>query len=85
MAANEEAWRHGASPASLVDWTWADYMLRMQDDVVLATGKLRRAGFTACMETEAAWFERLDQLATLGMVPAWHRPLQEKHEEGKVQ
>lgn len=84
MAANEAAWRHGARLASLVDWTWADYMLRMQDDVVLATGKLRRAGFTACMETEAAWFERLDELATLGMVPAWHRPLQEKHEEGKV-
>ncbi len=55
--------------AGLVNWTWADYMLRMENDVILELGKGRRAGFHDCLDTEPVFLARLDQLRTNRVIP----------------
>ena len=53
----------------LVDWRWADYMFRMENDVVLETGKIRRAGFNDCIDSEATLFQRFRQLRENHIIP----------------
>ncbi|WP_077002897.1 SDR family oxidoreductase [Variovorax sp. KK3] len=55
--------------ATVVNWSWVDYMLRMEHDVVLETGKIRRAGFHDCIETDAVFIERLRELQEAGVLP----------------
>jgi len=54
---------------SIVNWGWVDYMLRMQHDVVLETGKIRRAGFHACVETDRVFVQRLRELQEQRVLP----------------
>lgn len=66
--------KHGlrnADLASMVDWSWADYMFRtaFANDVVFELGKIRRAGFHACLDSEAAFVERLTQLQAMRLIP----------------
>ena len=56
--------------ASIVNWTWMDYMLRMEHDVVLETGKIRRAGFHDCIETDTVFVQRLKELQENKVLPA---------------
>ena len=66
------AHRHGLRPVDIcriVDWRWMDYMLRQSHDIVLATGKIRRAGFHDCIETDATLVQRLRELQASEVLP----------------
>ena len=53
----------------LVDWNWADYMFRMAYDVVMETGKIRRAGFHDSLDTAETFIGRLRQLQEQRIIP----------------
>lgn len=55
--------------AKLVNWTWADYMLRTENDVLLELGKARRAGFHDCIDSEAALLDRIRELQVNRIIP----------------
>jgi nucleoside-diphosphate-sugar epimerase len=55
--------------ASIVNWSWVDYMLQMENDVVLETGKIRRAGFHDCIETDTTFVQRLRELQENKVIP----------------
>jgi nucleoside-diphosphate-sugar epimerase len=66
--------RHGLRQPelrALVDWKWADYMFNQafSNDVVLELGKIRRAGFASCVDTDAALLARFEQLRSLRFIP----------------
>jgi nucleoside-diphosphate-sugar epimerase len=66
------AQRHGLQAldiADAVDWEWMDFMLSIEHDVVLEIGKARRAGFDACLETEACLFANLEALRARRILP----------------
>ncbi|MET0167421.1 MAG: SDR family oxidoreductase [Vicinamibacterales bacterium] len=77
MASNEPLWqriveRNDLRPSrltGLVNWSWANYMLTMEHDVVLEIGKIRRAGFHDCIDTESTFVERLRELQTQRLLP----------------
>ncbi|ABE29373.1 NAD dependent epimerase/dehydratase family protein [Paraburkholderia xenovorans LB400] len=77
MADNEAAWARmveryrlqAASIAKLVDWNWADYMFRMEYDVLMETGKIRRAGFQDCVDTTERFLARFRQLQQQQIIP----------------
>jgi nucleoside-diphosphate-sugar epimerase len=54
---------------SIVNWGWLDYMLRMEHDVVLETGKVRSAGFHGCIQTDSVFLERLHELQEHRVLP----------------
>jgi nucleoside-diphosphate-sugar epimerase len=54
---------------NIVNWAWLDYMLRMDNDVILETGKIRRAGFHDCIETGEVFVQRLAELQSNGILP----------------
>lgn len=65
--------RHGLRSidiAKIVDWAWMDYMLRMPHDVLLEIGKIRRAGFHECIETDRMLVQRLRELQEYKVIPA---------------
>jgi nucleoside-diphosphate-sugar epimerase len=65
--------RAGLRPVQIeriVNWGWVDYMLRMEHDVVLETGKIRRAGFHECIETDEVFVERLRELQEQRVLPS---------------
>ena len=78
MPQQEAAWRRLTDRAGLrntdirtiVNWGWLDYMLRMEHDVVLETGKIRRAGFHDCIETDSVFVQRLRELQECKVLPA---------------
>lgn len=77
MPLQGELWRRIAQEAglralaieSIVNWDWVDYMLRMEHDVVLETGKIRRAGFHDCLDTGDVFVERLRELQEKKVLP----------------
>lgn len=67
------AQRHGLREIAIgriVNWGWVDYMLRMSHDVLLETGKIRRAGFHECIETDSMFVQRLRELQQHKVIPA---------------
>jgi hypothetical protein len=54
----------------IVNWAWVDYMLRMAHDVILETGKIRRAGFHDCIATDEVFVQRLHELQGDKVLPA---------------
>jgi nucleoside-diphosphate-sugar epimerase len=54
---------------SIVNWRWVDNVLRMEHDVVLETGKIRRAGFHDFIETDTVFLERLRELQEHKVLP----------------
>lgn len=68
--AEREGLRQGDLLA-LVDWRWAEYMFHtaFAKDVLFETGKIRRAGFHDCQDTDAALTQRFEQLRTLRLIP----------------
>jgi nucleoside-diphosphate-sugar epimerase len=77
MRAQADTWeglrlRHGLQgPAyeALVDWTWAEYMLRIDHEVLVAQHRLRSAGFTRYPDTAELLLGRFDELAAAGVIP----------------
>lgn len=70
---NRIAQRHGLRDIDIgriVNWGWVDYMLRMSHDVLLETGKIRRAGFHECIETDSMFVQRLRELQQHKVIPA---------------
>ena len=64
--------RHGLKIANihdLIDWNWADYMLRFTDDVVLATNKIRAHGFDRYVDTAGRLKRRMDELVEKKIIP----------------
>lgn len=64
--------RHGLRKIDInriVNWAWVDYMLRMSHDVLLETGKIRRAGFHECIETDRMFVQRLRELQQHKVLP----------------
>lgn len=59
----------GIELKSIVNWGWLDYMLRMEHDVVLETGKIRNAGFHDCIQTDNVFVERLRELQEHKVLP----------------
>lgn len=53
----------------IVNWAWVDYMLRMAHDVILETGKIRRAGFHDCIATDEVFVQRLRELQDHKVLP----------------
>ena len=69
---NRIARRHGLRDIDIgriVNWSWMDYMLRQGHDIVLATGKIRRAGFHDCIETDEVFVQRLRELQEHRVLP----------------
>lgn len=56
---------------ALVNWHWADYMFKtaFSNDVVFELGKIRRAGFSSCIDSETALLGRFEELRELGLIP----------------
>lgn len=56
---------------ALVDWQWADYMFKhaFANDVIFELGKIRRAGFDGCLDSEATLLGRFDELRSLRFIP----------------
>jgi nucleoside-diphosphate-sugar epimerase len=77
MPGQDALWQRIAQQADLrslplegiVNWSWVDYMLRMEHDVLLETGKIRRAGFHASLETGEVFVERLRELQEQRVLP----------------
>ncbi len=56
---------------ALVNWQWADYMFKtaFANDVLFELGKIRRAGFDGCVDSEVALLGRFDELRGLRLIP----------------
>ena len=54
---------------SLCDWNFADYILKTEWDVMASTIKIRQAGFSACVDTEQMYINRLQEMRHAGILP----------------
>ena len=64
--------RYGLKPrpiAQAAAWDFADFVLRQEWDVFSDLGRLRRAGFNACVDTEAMFVGQLDQYRAARLLP----------------
>jgi nucleoside-diphosphate-sugar epimerase len=55
----------------LVNWSWADYLFRMEYDTVLELGQIRRAGFHAYPDVEGSFLRRFSELQERRIIPSW--------------
>jgi hypothetical protein len=64
--------RHGLEPRSLeslASWEFADFVFAKEWDLLTDTGRLRRAGFNACVDTIAMIRDQLDQYRDARLLP----------------
>ena len=64
--------RHGLrqrSLESLASWEFADFVFAKEWDLVTDTGRLRRAGFNACVDTIAMLRDQLNQYREARLLP----------------
>jgi hypothetical protein len=64
--------RHELEPrslGSLASWEFADFVFEKEWDLLTDTGKLRRAGFNACVDTIAMIHDQLDQYRDARLLP----------------
>jgi len=64
--------RHGLEPRSLeslASWEFADFVFAKEWDLLTDTGRLRRAGFNACVDTVAMVRDQLDQYRDARLLP----------------
>ena len=77
MADKGELWqrmvkRHGLVPhpfEQLAAWTFGDFVFGSDYDIVSDTGKVRRAGFAECMDTEQMFLDLFARLRTARVIP----------------
>ena len=55
--------------AGLVDWKFLEFVFSIKYDIVLALGKIRRAGFTQHPDTMSRFRKRFDEYITHGILP----------------
>jgi nucleoside-diphosphate-sugar epimerase len=70
----EMAARHGlAQPelAPLVNWRFLEFIFAIEYDIVLALGKIRRAGFARHPDTTEGFFKRFDEYRRAGIIPTF--------------
>jgi len=53
----------------ICDWTFADYILKTEWDVMASTTKIRQHGFHACVDTEERYLELLGELQAKRVIP----------------
>lgn len=58
-----------AKLAQLVNWKFLEFMFTIEFDVVLALGKIRRAGFTQHPDTISEFKKRFDEYVREGILP----------------
>jgi nucleoside-diphosphate-sugar epimerase len=64
--------RHGLQPrlfASLASWEFADFVFEKEWDMLSDTGKLRRAGFNACVDTIVMLRDQIEQYREAKLLP----------------
>jgi len=64
--------RHGLEPrslASLASWEFADFVFGKEWDLLTDTGRLRRAGFNACVDTVAMLRDQLERYREVNLLP----------------
>jgi nucleoside-diphosphate-sugar epimerase len=64
--------RHGLQPRSLeslASWEFADFVFEKEWDLLTDTGRLRRAGFNACVDTIAMIRDQLDSYRDARLLP----------------
>lgn len=64
--------RHGLEPIAyddLVRWPFVDYCLSRDYDVMTDTLKIRRAGFTACLDSEAMFLRLFAEFRERRVIP----------------
>jgi hypothetical protein len=64
--------RHGLRPIAyeeLVAWPFVDYCLSRDYDVMTDTLKIRRAGFTDCLDSEAMFLDLFRQFRAMRVIP----------------
>ena len=64
--------RHGLKPRSLeslASWEFADFVFAKEWDLLTDTGRLRRAGFNACVDTIAMLLDQLNQYREARLLP----------------
>lgn len=77
MLEYSELWRkltekHGLNYpdfAGLVNWKFLEFVFSLEYDIVLALGKIRRAGFTQHPDTMSGFRKRFDEYITHGILP----------------
>jgi hypothetical protein len=77
MPAKLDAWnrlaaRHKLQPVpyeKLVHWGFGDFIFNTEFDMISDMGKIRRAGFTEAVETEATIVAALDRLRVKAYLP----------------
>jgi nucleoside-diphosphate-sugar epimerase len=55
--------------ARLVNWKFLEFVVSIEYDIVLALGKIRRAGFTQHPDTMSGFRNRFDEYITQGVLP----------------
>lgn len=78
MADKEPVWDaivagHGLQPVTyeqMVSWPFVDAVLRTDYDMVQSTIKIRRAGFTGCIDTHDSMLRNLQDLRTRRLIPS---------------
>jgi hypothetical protein len=64
--------RHKLEPRSLeslASWAFADFVFEKEWDLLTDTGRLRRAGFNACVDTIAMIHDQLGQYRDARLLP----------------
>lgn len=64
--------RHGLRPIpyeELVSWPFVDYCLTRDYDVMSDTLKIRKAGFTDCLDSEAMFLRLFDEFRAMRVIP----------------
>jgi len=64
--------RHGLQPrepSSMASWEFADFVFAKEWDLLTDTGKLRRAGFNACIDTTAMLRDQIDRYRDARLLP----------------
>jgi hypothetical protein len=64
--------RHGLAPrslASLASWEYADFVFSKEWDLVTDTGRLRRAGFNACVDSFAMLHDQIERYREVRLLP----------------
>jgi hypothetical protein len=56
---------------SLVNWGFLEFMFAIEYDIVLALGKIRRAGFASHPDTTGGFFKRFDEYRRARIIPTF--------------
>jgi hypothetical protein len=55
----------------LVNWGFLEFMFAIEYDIVLALGKIRRAGFTRHPDTVGGFFKQFNEYRRARIIPAF--------------